>query len=270
MVKVNVISRQINPFINNTENKLQLATRGCSKKRGGLDKVELVPALLEAVEVLRVQGELNRIFCQCPPFNDLADVVNTLPGAVLRTMLKTVLSRLACDAFGKPPKTAVLPDTPKFVLYGLNRLSAGDQQFITDSAPVYMVFQNSAMAPLNVAGMSVEAIEKSFPSIEYFASGHLGHEHIGLTEYEYENSFENDFDRNGKHGDVSTLSRFVVNYAASGNSKCYITGANITKNALRISFGTPFGTRIITSHADAQTLLKALGGSWLVRESERV
>ena len=128
-----------------------------------------------------------------------------------------------------------------------------------------MVPQNSAMAPLNVAGMSVEAIEKSFPSIEYFASGHLGHEHIGLTEYEYDN-----FDGDGKHGDVSTLSRFVVNYAASGKSKCYITGANITKNALRISFGTPFGTRIITSHADAQTLLKALGGSWLVRESERV
>ena len=178
MVKV---ARQINPFINNTEVKLQRAAGGCSKKRGGLDIKELVPALLESVEALRVQGELNSIFCQCPPFNDLADVVNTLPGAVLRTMLKTVLSRLACDAFGKPPKTAVLPDTPEYLLYGLDRLSSQDQRYITDRAPYTTVYQNSAMAPLNVVGMSVEAIEKSFAPIEYFASGHLGHEHIGLT-----------------------------------------------------------------------------------------
>jgi hypothetical protein len=66
-------------FKNYKEDTLRLAAKGFPKRRGGLDKGEVKLALLEVYEALRGEGEQNRIFLECPPFNDLLSVVNDLP-----------------------------------------------------------------------------------------------------------------------------------------------------------------------------------------------
>jgi hypothetical protein len=191
-------------------------------------------------------------------------VVNNLPCDLLRQILKTLLGRLACEPMGKLPKTCILPDPPKYLLYALGSVSEQDQQTIVDRAPHTMVYHNSVMAPLSVAGVSIQEIEQKFEPIEYFAAGHAGHEHIGLTQTEYD-TFDG---HNAEHiqknrGKVTALSRFVLNYDKSGRAKCYMTGDKITKGALRINFGTPsYATRVgtVTSHGDALEVVKALGG----------
>lgn len=252
-----------NYSVDYTEETLRFAAKGLSKKQGGLNKGDVKLAVLElstkAFETDKYRG------------HNLLSVVNDVPGDVLREMLKKLLGR--CDPMGKLP--CILPDPPKHLLYALGSVSEQDQQTIVDRAPHTMVYHNSRLDPLSVAGnslsrksLSIQEIEQNFEPIKYFADGHAEHEHIGLTQKEYD-TFDGSWAKRGK---VTALSRFVLNYDKSGRAKCYITGNKIAKGTLRISFGTPqalanergplFGnnTRVITSHGDALEVLKALGG----------
>jgi hypothetical protein len=177
---VKQVVKQVAPSKNYTEETLRFAAKGITKKQGGLNKGDVKLAVLEVYKDLRVQHEAfmgtTAASLSLISVVELLSLVNDKSGDVLREMLKELLGY--SSPMGKLP--CILPDPPKYLLYALGSVSEHDQQTIVDRAPHTMVYHDSVMAPLSVAGMSIQEIEQNFVPIKYFAAGHTGHEHIGL------------------------------------------------------------------------------------------